>query len=151
MTAGKLDKYCVILQVIGKKGHLREHLQVASHWAWLGHVTFTKSIPTSRDTVPSGWPGLMPRSNTGVLSHCRETVCGGSWFLWREVSELLPEKGSQMGCKGRKCLRLSKRLIVAKRCCLSDIRHGGPTSQHDIRKLNLGTEGGVEEEILPKS
>lgn len=78
-TAVKLHQYRVILQAIGKKRHLREHLKVASHQVWLHHVTFTKSVPVSRDTVPSSWPGLMPRSNTGVISNGSDTVCGGGW------------------------------------------------------------------------
>lgn len=54
MTAVKLYQYCIILQALGKKGHHWEPLKVASHWVCQGHVTFTKSIPVSRDTVPSG-------------------------------------------------------------------------------------------------
>lgn len=115
MTAAKLYQYC-ILQAIGKKGHLCEHLKVASHWVWRGHVTYTNSIPVSRDTVPSGWPGLMPKSYTGVISHRRDTVCGGGRFLLRKISELVPSKHVD-GCKGHKCLRCGrfcKRLLWLK-------------------------------------
>lgn len=100
----------------------------------------------SRDTMPSDWPGLMPRSNTGVISPHSGTVCGEGWFLWIIISELVPKSAS--GVAGS--VRGYFLCMLLPLTTLSEIRYGCLACQQDIRRLNPAREGGVEDETLLK-
>ena len=111
---------CILLSAlssVGRKGFSRKCPKVATHWPWLGHVTFPEPIPASRMQY-SDWPGLRPRSTKSrSKSNGRATApaCRGEWFHPGNQCADARRRGSgaeQADATGQRCehLRFSARL-----------------------------------------